>query len=502
MARVRVIKADVSLTPATKQITKEDTFAYTDDIIKPPYPPCELKQIGEYSSIMQQCIDAYKTNIIDFGFDVEYKIDINSEDIDSTVKEAAEKEYTLLGEFVRYLNLDKSPEEILAYVIEDREKTGNGYFEVIRDGENIPREIEYADAEFMRVGKKTDPTEAAYTITRDGVEESIEKQRRFRRYVQQIGEQKVWFKEFGDPRTMNSETGEFSEQTPEDKRATEIYHVKIGSGTYGIPRWIGNIVGVYGARKAEELNLFYFSNGRHIPAAITVSNGTLDDESYNALQSYMNDLQGVENAHKFLLLEAAGTTVETDIHGMEKHVPVKVEIKSLTEMLQKDALFLEYDDRTRQKIRSSFRLTPLYVGEAQEFSRATATEAKRVTEEQVFGPERRVLSRALNAMFLNPLGLKHVKLAIKGPEINDAEEIATVLGPFISAGAVAPNDLRDKLGRILGKKLDLFAEEFNIPLQVMLNQTGSSTTEVEIEKSEGGLVDVLKDLRDVLEDML
>lgn len=459
----------------------------------------ELKKITEYSSIMQQCIDAYKRNIVDFGFTAEYRIDITSDDVDQETKNEAKKEHSKLSEFIRYLSLHSSPEEVMGHVIEDREKTGNGFFEVIRDGSGTPCEIEYADAEFMRATKKTKPTEVEYIITRDGKPETVKKQRKFRRYVQQVGTKKVWFKEFGDPREMNAETGEYNEKVPEDKRATEIYHLKIGSGAYGVPRWIGNIVNVYGARKAEELNLFYFVNGRHMPAAITVTNGMLDDESFKAIQNYMDGAKGVENAHQFLLLEASGTTVETDAHGTEKHIPAKVEIKSLAEMLQQDALFLDYDDKTRSKVRSSFRLTPLYVGEAQEFSRATAGTSRQITEEQVFGPERRMLSRALNNLFLGPLELKHVRLAIKGPELHGADEIATILAPFISAGAVAPNDLRELLSKLLNKKLDMLPEEFNIPLQILLREP--STALANIQKNDDGLLDILKDLRDVLEEM-
>src|SRR5690606_38882508 len=114
----------------------------------------------------------------------------------------------------------------------------------------------------------------------------IKRRKRFRRYVQMIDQEKVFFKEYGDPRIMDLRNGKFDESTPEHLQASEIYHFKIGSGTYGKPRWLGNLISLYGARKAEELNLMYFQNGRHIPAAITVSNGKLDDESYNQLQQY------------------------------------------------------------------------------------------------------------------------------------------------------------------------------------------------------------------------
>jgi len=109
-----------------------------------------------------------------------------------------------------------------------------------------------------------------------------------------------------DPRTMNAATGEYSEETPSNLVASEVINFKIGSGTYGVPRWIGNIVNMYGARKAEELNYLYFKQGRHVPAAITVENGMLSESSYEQLQEYMNGIEGSDNAHKFLLLEVEG----------------------------------------------------------------------------------------------------------------------------------------------------------------------------------------------------
>ncbi|MFP3345075.1 hypothetical protein R0J87_21585, partial [Halomonas sp. SIMBA_159] len=86
-------------------------------------------------------------------------------------------------------------------------------------------------------------------------------------------------------------TGEYSDETPSNLVASEVIHFKIGSGTYGVPRWIGNIVNMYGARKAEELNYLYFKQGRHVPAAITVENGVLSEASYEQLQEYMNGIE-------------------------------------------------------------------------------------------------------------------------------------------------------------------------------------------------------------------
>lgn len=87
--------------PVTKQIY-EDQFSeiYGDDIIAPPYNLKELKAIAEYSSILQQCIDAYKTNIAGFGLDVEYAFDFNGADVTPDRKKAAESDWTRLEDFL------------------------------------------------------------------------------------------------------------------------------------------------------------------------------------------------------------------------------------------------------------------------------------------------------------------------------------------------------------------------------------------------------------------
>ncbi|MCY8128727.1 phage portal protein, partial [Bacillus spizizenii] len=121
--KARVIKASPP-TESTKQIY-EDEFAdsYDNNILQPPYNLKELKMIAEYSTILQQCIDAYRTNIVGFGFDFEYSFDVNSPDVTNKEKTEAESEWTKLEEFIKYLHFDESAETLIGFVIEDREKT-------------------------------------------------------------------------------------------------------------------------------------------------------------------------------------------------------------------------------------------------------------------------------------------------------------------------------------------------------------------------------------------
>lgn len=133
---------------------------------------------------------------------------------------------------------------------------------------------------------------------------AIRRKKRYRKYKQTVGSKTVYFKEFGDKRIMDKETGGYVSELDSDKRANEILEFKLGSRPYGQVRWIGQALNVDGSCKAENLNNNYFENGRHTPMAVIIKGGTLTDESYDKLQTYMNDIKGEAGQHSFLLLEA------------------------------------------------------------------------------------------------------------------------------------------------------------------------------------------------------
>ncbi|PEW64330.1 phage portal protein [Bacillus cereus] len=500
--KVQVVKAE-GATATTKQIYKDpfDGMYQADGIIQPPFNLKELKEIAEYSSILQQCIDAYTTNVACFGLAPQYAIDYRA--AKPEIQKKADVEWERLRFFLKYLSFDEIPETLVKWALEDREKTGNGYLEVLRDGKGEPCSIDYMDCEDVRVTTFTEPVEVKYAVMVDNKPVVAEVPKMFRRFVQIRGTKKVFFKEYGDPRFMNSTNGEFTDTHNGADEANEVIHFKIGPGAYGKPRYLGHILSLYGARKAEELNFYYFKQGRHVPAAIVVENGQLTKQSFTQVQEYMKDIQGVGNAHKFLLLEAEGLD-QKNLQGEEDVTPVKVQIKSLAEMLQQDALFLEYDIKTRDKLRSAFRLPPLYTGESQDYNKATAETAKQVTEEQVFMPQRNVVAGKLTTAFCQSLELHYVSIGLKGPRASDPTEKARAIAPIIAGGGVVPNDLRDLAGEILGKELEplLYEGADDKPFQLITRTNKTAVpTQVPIEKSMNKeILDVLKNLQDYIEE--
>ena len=354
------------------------------------------------------------------------------------------------------------------------------------------------DASSIRVTKRGVAVDVTYY--RDG--QKFQRKKKFRRYVQIIyGNKVVWFKEFGDPRIMDMRNGNFDDSTPVEFQANEILHLKIGNGAYGIPRWISALMDMYGSRNASELNYRYFKQGRHLPAAILIKNGRLTEDSEAALSEYASSVEGQENAHKFLLLEAEALETENAL-GLEKEkASVDIDIKPLAEMLQRDGLFVNYDDTNRRKVQSHFRLPDIYVGYSKDFNRATAETAMLITEQQVFIPERNSLSFLITNMLLADYELKHVRVELKEPDISNPTDVATILGAINNIGGVAINDTRELLGNVLGKQLENFDDErANLPTALLNQGTSMPSLFLKSADREASIFSVLKDLRDLLED--
>lgn len=504
-ANVKVVSISKAEAPTAK---KEKEFG--PDILETPYNQEGLRLLVDQSTIIQQCIEAYKRNIVGFGATPKYKEDENVSG-ESPEKKA---EWTALEEWIEDFNYDMSFTDLFAQVLEDREVYGVGYIEGIRNGKGQLEGGEYVDASTIRATKYTPYVD----VEQKKGKKKFKRRKAFRRFVQIIdGKMGVWFKEYGDPRIMDNRTGKFvadGATIQEEYQANELIPFRVGKGVYGTPRWVGHVVHMDGARKAETLNNNYFSQGRHTPMAIILNNAKLSIDSEQALIEYANGVQGVENAHKFLIIESEAE--ETGVLK-DKEMKSNVELKSLADMLQQDALFLEYDESSRQKVQSSFRLPDIYVGRSKDFNRATADMARTITEEQVFEPERTSLAWVINNKLLESYEFEHVKADFEAPDISDPQAQANMIKTLGDLGAYAANDLREVAGKAIGKDLENFeGEEFDTPSKGAAAIPAKPEEDAKLNQDEGEkdgqgiaksyykddiIVNVLKDVRDVLDEM-
>lgn len=477
---VKAITEDSDRTISSSQQVDRFKDEYNGDVIEPLYNPEQLAVLSEESDILQPCVDAYKVNIAGFGIEIVYDNDYDS--LSEVEKTALDKEKSMYEQFFKYCNYDESFTSLMKKSIEDQERVGWGCLEIINDGSGRPADLIYVPAYLIRICKGSSDLVDVQTVIIDGEgkEITITRKRRFRKFVQMVDAHKVYFKEFGDPRHMDSETGEYSDNPMDDSEATAIlfFNIHCPYTPYGMPRYMGQLLNIAGSRKAQELNYRYFDGGRHIPLAITVANGKLTQESIDRL----SDTKGSRAQHKYLILEAEGDGSEITTIGGDDNNKSRVEIKfeKLAEIMQKDGLFQEYCQNNRDVIRSAFRLPPIYTGESSDYNRATADTARQITEEQVFQPEREELAYKINNLLKSVLGVYNVSMKFKAPKITDSTEIAAALAPFVTGGAATPNMLIGALNELLGKKYEPTKEDWgDVPLQVWLKNK-------EVQSFQGG----------------
>jgi PBSX family phage portal protein len=506
--------------PAVSRKLPEDPFSgnYGDNIIEPPYDLFFLSTLPEQSNILAQCIEAMETNIDGFGFTLEPAEGVKPDERGEFPAYAV-KERDKIMDFFAFCNPDVPYNHLCRRMRRDRETTGNGYWEILRDGKGEICGIEHLESHTMRITRMdTEFTEyPVVEFASDDANRPNVFRKRFRRYVQIRDGVKVFFKELGDPRLIDSATGQVLAQNAEtggplDGRgyicATEALHFPIYNATspYGVPRWIGALLSILGSRQAEEVNAEYFDNNTVPPLAL-LTTGKLGADTVKRLESFISEnLKGRKSWGKMLIVEASPAGIQTP--GMPQARP-DIHFEHLADAQIKDGLFGEYDRANRDKVRSAFRLPPLYVGQSEDYTRATARESKLAAEEQVFGPERVYMDFIVNAKILPALRIKHWRYRTAAPTVNDAESLAAMLGAFAQTGMTV-RECRDLMGKILNENLQSKEEAgqdwLDVPMGIYLEhirakQSAEPAAVSSVEKSSGELLlESLWNIRKALED--
>lgn len=453
-AQKKIEKSDKS-----EQLSKENA-ANASEWIAHPVDMRGLKDLVDNSTILPQCIRAYKSNIAGFGINIQYAEDFDEESAEMKA------EWSVAEQIVSLLNMDMMTKEVFENIIRDRETYGISYCEVIRDMEGKVVELQFI-IETPSIDM-TYPLEPYVDVQYFYKGQTVSRKKKFRKFRQTVAGKTVYFKEFGDPRIMDKRDGKYAEEGGEaidiDNQANEIIEFRIGSQPYGEVRWIGQVLTVDGNRRAEVLNNNYFREGRHTPLMILVKGGTLTDESFAKLQGYMNEIKGESGQHAFLVLETEANDNTTAFDGEKT---ADIEIKDLASILQKDELFQEYLENGRKKTQSAFLLPDLYVGYTTDFNRATAQTAMEVTEKQVFQPERTSLAWIINNRLLNGYQFKYVEVFFEAPDITNPEDIQKILNVTERAGGITPNVAKELTYKTLGKDgcEDYDGEWGDIPIQ-------------------------------------
>lgn len=498
---INIQRADVD---TSRQVTYlEDWTGFGTQsgiILEPPYNPVRLYQIIEESNALRPCIDAYVTNVVKPGWEI---APIRRE------AKIAPGESAELASFLEYANSDQDLCAVLDLVIRDRESVGYGFLEVIRDASGSISLLRYASSCYTRLALKH-PTEVevSYQIMRGRRVSNVREFRRFRRFVQRVNASTVWFKEFGDPRKMNRETGLFEGESGYKPgfEATEILHFKLPSNEpYGVPRWVPQLPSILGSREAELVNLRYFQDNTVPPMMLTVSGGRLTATSYKNLVNTFVDNPGKENQNKVAIVEAIGEGDSLDKGGS----PVQIKVEKLTDSRQSDALFKDYDAANMAKVRSAWRLAGVLVGMGNETNYANAQVAIALAEAQVFGPERNDIDEFMNKLLINGyrgLALRSCKLVSRVPPVSSPDSTVKALTALNVMGAVTPRSAIDVANTFMQAELPQYPEKgsdgwedwMDKPISLVKQQNGArgenthaeqqgKTDAIKTQEEEGGL---------------
>jgi PBSX family phage portal protein len=349
--------------------------------------------------------------------------------------ETAKEEWDKAEKFLETCNLEDTAEEIIGQLIDDLESTGMAYVEVAwPSGSEFPT-IFRMNPKYVRCTKES--TKA--TIRRKRRISSTKQVEEFsqelytRRYAMKRNTSVVWFRLFGT-----------------EGEGNQIIPLRIGNdGPYGEPRWFGNAPGVVGTREAEELNVSYFSNGRMLSMILTVTNGRLTKQSMELLKN----VKGSQSQGGILYLEAKGE--DTGGPMDEKMEKVAIKLDKLNDLLQQDALFLDYGKEKKADILSSFRMPPILVGQSSDYNRATADAALRFAEERVFEPDRKwYMAEIFNKRLFPAMGIFRVRAVLRGPKIIDPADRKAMLDFIADRGIMLVRDLIPIAEDVLGTTID------------------------------------------------
>lgn len=471
--------------PGKSKSIGEDPFqslAAEGRVISPPFDLLTLAMLPEHNTELGPCVESLEVNIEAFGHRFIPRVRIDDPELPKETRVKVKAERIKLDNFFAYCSGRDSFTETRRRLRKDLETTGNAYIEVIRSASGRIQGLRHIPSYQMRLGRlEQDSIKVEMPILELQPDGSVEVTKipsweRFRTFAQsrilQTGYNQTahlggytirWFKEYGDPRVYDCNTGKVIPEaevanTHEDKRANEVIHLKLYSprSPYGLPRFIGALLSIYGDRAAAEINYVTFQNNNIPSMLLLVSNGMLTEGTIARIESFVeSQIQGSDNWSKFLIVEAESE----DMEGEDSN-PVKVDAKPLVETQHKDALFQKYSENNQEIVRRSFRLPPIFVGKSDDYTRSTADTSRRLADEQIFAPERDEFDSLINRRVFPEMGVVYHKYKSNSPNTTDNAELVKILGGAEKTGGMTPRIARVMLEDILGQELPPFTADF------------------------------------------
>jgi len=437
--------------------------------IEPVYPFHQLHRLLLSNNTLRQCIESYVTNIESQGNTLEY---IGPEGSENSAEAVAEKQR--IEHFLTTCTSGGSLREARERSRWDVETYGCRFFEVGRSLDGVIHRFDHVATSSIRMTRRDAEATPYELVIRDpetGEYTTETRVKNFRRFVQRsVHGQSVYFKEFGDPRKIDPKTGEVNENLAIEDMATEIIdlHLYTPGSVYGTPRWIGTLPAILGSRESELVNLNFFRENAIPAMAVLVSGGALTEETFNTIEQYVNARRGRDSMNRIMVIEAS---TDADAGGIDHSQPApKVDMKPMLSERQQDGLFQDYDQKNIRKIRSAFRLPPIFLGMAEDYTRASAYASLLMAENQIFAPERNGFDAVINDRILITHQPKFWRYKSFGPSMMEPETLPTMLDAFESSGALTPNAVIKIANKMLDIKIEPITDDWgDFPFEIVMH---------------------------------
>ena len=514
-ARERLLKAAQDTCLSNALPDPWDQMTGPDNMVEPPFDPLSMLMLMEDNSELRQCIDAYAINISGFGYRIKIhpkcknlgRRDVEGNPVaDEALRQKLDAEQEYVEELFEYADYDEHSFPNLRHrTRSDLEGTGNAYWEVIRSENGKISCFRLLPPQTMRLTMlhpEIVTVEKQRVVGRD-IERRTKKvfmDKQFRRFIQAtifsggLTYGQVFFKEYGDPRVLDKQTGEYIEpkaakKVPSELHANEIIHWKIPSSLspYGTPRYSGAILSMLGIQAAEKINFNTFKNNMVPNMAILCSNGMVSDGSVERLKTFFStQVSNTDSYSTVVIIEAEPFEDEEG--------NVKLELKPLQKEQHTDALFQQYDKNGREKIRQKFRLPPIFVGRPDDYTRATAETSRKLADEQVFDPERREEDHLFNRILMDE-GILYHMFHTNTPNVTNDADLIQVMNGAERTGAMTPRIARMFLEDIASQDLPDFPASIDpdVPFSLQMaeavknlakpNEPGQQVTALKILKA-------------------
>lgn len=336
-----------------------------------------------------------------------------------------------LQAFIDTANDDYPLIEVIKRAWEDWEALGNLNFEILRDSDGDVARMNHVPSVDVRV---------------------VQGGEKFCLLIPPYNKP-IYFKRFGDPRHLNSVTGEWREWKGEvgdsdfqagadwgALEATEILrHVRYSSKdrVYGIPTWYSAMADMLGGIESRDFMLRFFSDKAVPMYAVLLEGNSWNEETINVIRDFFRrELPG--NYHSTLAIEVptGGKVTFQQISMIEKQLSQSVQT---------------YQRQTRDVVISVHGMTPAIVGiiESGNLGGGTGSTQMEMVKTTVIKPRQEELEWLFNKFIVGyGLNLKYVMVKFDEVDTQDEEKVQDAVTKLYSSpqrSTITLNEAREML---------------------------------------------------------